>query len=56
MTSHSFRGLISLHRDVHTINSYMFIHTHAVQIALNSFMPALRIFNAIALLSKMSNK
>ena len=25
MTSHSFHGLISLHRDVHTINSYMFI-------------------------------
>jgi hypothetical protein len=57
MTSHSFCGLFSLHRDVNTINSYMFIqHAHAMRIALNSFIPALRIFNEIALFSKMSNK
>ena len=30
ITSHSFRGLFSRHRDVHTSNSCMFIHTHAV--------------------------
>jgi hypothetical protein len=56
ITSHSFCGLFSLHRDGHTINSYMFIHTHAMQIVLNSSMIALQIFNAIALFSKMSNK
>ena len=52
MTSHSFRGLFSLHSDVHTISYkclYMGISWEAVRIALNSIMLALRIYNAIAL-------